>query len=100
MGKVTLREVIPVHGPSEKDTETLKKEESWDWLSKGNLKSGTEFIDRRSGPSLKQELCPKEHLSSSRVGQVWIMWRDSSECNPHREWLQDASRKRLQVALQ
>ena len=44
MGKVTLREAIPVHGPSEKDTETLKTEESWDWLSKGNLKSETESL--------------------------------------------------------
>ena len=44
MGKVTLREAIPVHGPSEKDTETLKTEESWDWLSKGNLKSERESL--------------------------------------------------------
>ena len=69
MGKVTLREAIPLHGQFEKDTETLKTQESWDWLSKGNLKRETESL-LRTGPSLKHELCPKEHLSSSRVGQV------------------------------
>jgi len=30
VGKVTLREAIPLHGQFEKDTETLKTEESWD----------------------------------------------------------------------
>ena len=44
MGKVTLREAIPLHGQFEKDTETLKTQESWDWLSKGNLKRETESL--------------------------------------------------------
>lgn len=44
MGKVTLREAIALHGQFEKDTETLKTQESWDWLSKGNLKRETESL--------------------------------------------------------
>lgn len=43
-GKVTLREAIPLHEQFEKDTEILKTEESWDWLSKGDLKRETESL--------------------------------------------------------
>ena len=66
--KKTFREAMPLHGQFERDTKTLKTEESWDWLSKGDLKRETESFDSCSRPSLKHQLCPKEHLSSSRVG--------------------------------
>ena len=42
--KKTLREAMPLHGQFERDTKTLKTEESWDWLSKGDLKRETESL--------------------------------------------------------
>ena len=35
---------MPLHGQFERDTKTLKTEESWDWLSKGDLKRETESL--------------------------------------------------------
>ena len=42
--KKTLREAMPQHGQFQRDTKTLKTEESWDWLSKGDLKRETESL--------------------------------------------------------
>ena len=35
---------MPQHGQFQRDTKTLKTEESWDWLSKGDLKRETESL--------------------------------------------------------
>ena len=42
--EVTLREVMPLHEKFERDTKTAKTEDSWDWLSKGDLKCKTESL--------------------------------------------------------
>ena len=44
MEKVTSREAMLLHGQFERDTKNVTTEDSWDWLSKGDLKRETERL--------------------------------------------------------